>query len=55
MKLAHSFPNPFLVITPEGYTKHYYVGTERNAEQIKLNTHQTPPQRINRLSAWGGK
>jgi len=25
---------PFLVITPEGYTKHYYAGTERIAAQV---------------------
>ena len=31
---ATMYPNPFLVITPEGYTKHYYAGTERIAAQI---------------------
>lgn len=25
------YPNPFLVITPKGYTKHYYSGSERIA------------------------
>lgn len=25
------YPNPFLVVTPRGYTKHYYAGTERVA------------------------
>lgn len=23
------YPNPYMVITPQGYTKHYYAGTER--------------------------
>ena len=31
---ATMYPNPFLVITPEGYTKHYYAGTERIAAQV---------------------
>ncbi len=31
---ATMYPSPFLVITPEGYTKHYYAGTERIAAQI---------------------
>ena len=25
---------PFLVITPTGYTKHYYAGTERIAARV---------------------
>lgn len=31
---ATMYPSPFLVITPTGYTKHYYAGTERIAAQI---------------------
>ncbi len=25
------YPNPYIVITPKGYTKHYYAGAERIA------------------------
>ena len=25
------YPNPYIVVTPKGYTKHYYAGTERLA------------------------
>ena len=28
------YPNPYLVVTPRGYTKHYYAGTERLATAI---------------------
>ncbi len=28
------YPNPYMVITPKGYTKHYYAGTERLATVI---------------------
>ncbi len=28
------YPNPYLVVTPKGYTKHYYAGTERLATTI---------------------
>ena len=28
------YPNPYLTITPEGYTKHYYLGSERIATAI---------------------
>ena len=28
------YPNPYTVITPKGYTKHYYAGTERLATVI---------------------
>ena len=31
---ATMYPSPFLVITPAGYTKHYYAGTERIAAQV---------------------
>ena len=25
------YPNPYITITPQGYTKHYYIGQERIA------------------------
>ena len=28
------YPNPYIVVTPKGYTKHYYAGTERLAAVI---------------------
>ena len=28
------YPNPYIVVTPKGYTKHYYAGTERLATII---------------------
>jgi len=28
------YPNPYIVVTPKGYTKHYYAGTERLATVI---------------------
>ena len=28
------YPNPYMVVTPKGYTKHYYAGTERLAAVI---------------------
>ena len=28
------YPNPYIVITPKSYTKHYYAGTERLATVI---------------------
>ena len=28
------YPNPYMVVTPKGYTKHYYAGTERLATVI---------------------
>lgn len=28
------YPNPYIVISPKGYTKHYYAGTERLATVI---------------------
>ena len=28
------YPNPYIVVTPKGYTKHYYAGTERLATAI---------------------
>ena len=28
------YPNPYIVLTPKGYTKHYYAGTERLATSI---------------------
>ena len=28
------YPNPYIVVTPRGYTKHYYAGTERIATVI---------------------
>ena len=28
------YPNPYIVVTPKGYTKHYYAGTERLATSI---------------------
>ena len=28
------YPNPYLTITPAGYTKHYYIGSERIATAI---------------------
>ena len=31
---ATLYPNPYIVITPQGYTKHYYAGTERLATVI---------------------
>ena len=31
---ATLYPNPYMVVTPKGYTKHYYAGTERLATVI---------------------
>ncbi len=28
------YPNPYLVVTPQGYSKHYYAGSERIASSI---------------------
>jgi RHS repeat-associated protein len=28
------YPNPYIIITPNGYTKHYYAGSERLATKI---------------------
>lgn len=28
------YPNPYMVVTPKGYTKHYYAGAERLATVI---------------------
>ena len=28
------YPNPYMVVTSKGYTKHYYAGTERLATVI---------------------
>ena len=28
------YPNPYMVVTRKGYTKHYYAGTERLATVI---------------------
>ena len=30
------YPNPYITITPQGYTKHYYVGQERFATALGL-------------------
>ena len=28
------YPNPYITVTPDGYTKHYFMGTERTATAI---------------------
>jgi len=32
--ISSTATSPFLVITPTGYTKHYYAGTERIAARV---------------------
>ena len=35
---ADLYPNPYIVVTQKGYTKHYYAGTERlNGYIVKVN------------------
>lgn len=33
------YVNPYMVITPQGYTKYYYMGTDRVAAQIGKVSH----------------
>lgn len=28
------YPSPYMVVTPKGYTNHYYAGSERIASRI---------------------
>lgn len=39
MQFPTLYVNPYMVITPQGYTKYYYSGTDRVAAQIGKVSH----------------
>ena len=41
------YPNPYLTITPQGYTKHYYLGQERVATALGEGGWELSPEDLN--------